>query len=316
MVEVVSRSNESMSDAIVECVPNFSQGSDPEAVSAIVAAMRVSGVSLLDWSLDKDHNRSVVTIAGPPQAVAEAAVRGVGKAVDLIDLTAQRGVHPRIGAADVIPFVPISAVSLEQCAMLARQVGAEIWTRYNVPVYFYEAAAARPDRAQLEGVRRGQFEGLRDLVLRDASRRPDVGGPELHPTAGASAVGARRFLIAYNLYLDKPDMAAARAIAKEIRASGGGLKSVKAMGVAAQNRAQISMNITDFRQSSVRAVYEAVSRLAARHGAKVADGELVGLLPEDAFEPDSEWVRLLIGFNPEEKILERRMKKPLDWPAA
>ncbi|HEV2275516.1 MAG TPA: glutamate formimidoyltransferase [Acidobacteriaceae bacterium] len=303
-----------MSEAVMECVPNFSEGVDSDRVRAIVGSMKGEGVSLLDWSMDSDHNRSVVTIAGSPDAVVQAAVRAVGMAARLIDLTAQRGVHPRIGAADVIPFVPVSGMSLEQCVLYARQAGWEIWKRYGVPVYFYGAAAARPDRAELEDVRRGQFEGLRELVLREAARRPDIGGPELHPTAGATAVGARRFLVAYNLYLDKPDVAAARAIAKAIRASAGGLKGIKAMGVLAQDRAQVSMNITDLSVTGVGDVFAAVSGLASRYGAKVVDGELIGLLPEQAFEPDSEWVRLLIGFKPEEKILERRLRRPLEWP--
>ena len=174
-------------DAIIECVPNFSEGTDSAKVQQIVAAMKVDGVHLLDWSLDTAHNRSVVTIAGAPSAVVEAAVRAVGKAAELIDLTKQTGVHPRIGAADVVPFVPVSNVSLAECAMHARQAGLQIWRRYGVPVYFYGAAAARPDRVQLEDVRRGQFEGLREAALKDAARRPDVGGPELHATAGASA---------------------------------------------------------------------------------------------------------------------------------
>lgn len=303
-----------MTDALIECVPNFSEGGRPDVVAAIVQSMRAPGVHLLDWSLDTDHNRSVVTIAGSPQEVIEAAVRAVGKAVELIDLTAQRGVHPRIGAADVIPFVPISGVSLEQCALYARRAGLSLWSQHSVPVYFYGAAAARPDRAELEDVRRGQFEGLREEVLRDAGRRPDVGGPELHPTAGASAVGARRFLIAYNLYLDRPDVTAARAIAKAVRGANGGLAGVKAMGVLVQGRAQVSLNVTDFRRTPMAEVYAAVSGLAARHEARVADGELIGLLPEEAFEPDSEWVRLLVGFDPEKKILERRLKNPLEWP--
>lgn len=303
-----------MNETLIECVPNFSEGSDRNKVRAIVDAMRVDGVSLLDWSLDSDHNRSVVTIAGPPQAVVEAAIRAAGKAAELIDLTAQRGVHPRIGATDVIPFVPVSGISLAQCAMLARQAGLEIWKRHNIPIYFYEAAASRPDRALLEQVRQGQFEGLRELVLRDAARRPDLGGPELHPTAGASAVGARKFLIAYNLYLDRRDVTTARAIAKALRASNGGLLGVKAMGVLVQGRAQISLNITDFRLTSVGQAFAAVSRLAAAHGAKVVDAELVGLLPEEAFERDSDWVRLIEGFKPEERILERRLKQPLAWP--
>jgi glutamate formiminotransferase len=268
----------------------------------------------LDWSLDGDHNRSVVTIAGPPQAVVEAAVRAAGKAAELIDLTAQRGVHPRIGATDVIPFVPVSGISLAQCAILARQAGLEIWRRHNIPIYFYEAAASRPDRALLEQVRQGQFEGLRELVLRDVARRPDLGGPELHPTAGASAVGARKFLIAYNLYLERPDVTAARAIAKALRASSGGLDGVKAMGVLVQGRAQVSLNITDFRLTPVHHAFAAVDRLARTHGTKVVDAELIGLLPEEAFERDSEWVRLIKEFKPEERILERRLKQPLEWP--
>jgi len=303
-----------MSEPVIECVPNFSEGLDCKKVHAILNAMHVDGVSLLDWSLDGDHNRSVVTIAGPPLAVVEAAVRAAGKAAELIDLTAQRGVHPRIGATDVIPFVPVSGISLQQCAILARQAGLEIWRRHNIPIYFYEAAASRPDRALLEQVRQGQFEGLRELVLRDAARRPDLGGPELHPTAGASAVGARKFLIAYNLYLERPDVTAARAIAKALRASSGGLDGVKAMGVLVHGRAQVSLNITDFRLTPVRHAFASVDRLARTHGTKVVDAELIGLLPEEAFERDSDWVRLIKEFKPEERILERRLKQPLQWP--
>jgi len=303
-----------MSDVLIECVPNFSEGANPRKVASIVSAMHIDGVSLLDWSLDADHNRSVVTIAGPPAAVVEAAIRAAGRAADLVDLTSQSGVHPRIGAADVIPFVPIRGISLEHCALLARQAGMEIWKRHHIPVYFYEAAASRPDRALLENVRQGQFEGLREAVRKDVTRRPDVGGPDLHPTAGASAVGARRFLIAYNIYLDTANVTTARAIAKEIRASAGGLSGVKAMGVLAHGMAQISMNITDFRQTSVADAYAAVKRQAARHRAQPVRGELIGLLPEAAFEHDSEWVRQLHGFNPDEKLLERKLERPIEWP--
>jgi glutamate formiminotransferase len=305
-----------MADSLIECVPNFSEGRNPAVVEAIVAAMAVEGVSLLDYSRDADHNRSVVTIAGSPAAVVEAAVRGAGRAAELIDLTSQQGVHPRIGAADVIPFVPVRDISLEQCVLLARQAGAEIWHRYGVPVYFYEAAAARPDRALLEEVRRGQFEGLRDAVRREVARRPDVGGPDLHPTAGASAVGARRFLIAWNLYLNTGDVATARSIAREIRASGGGLTGVKAMGVLAHGEAQISMNITDFQKTPVCQVYAAVEEKAAKFGTKVVRGELIGLIPEEAAERESDWLRHFHEFDPEEKILERKLKRPLEWPAA
>ncbi len=303
-----------MKGPIIECVPNFSEGTDSKRVEAIVAAMCVDGVRLLDWSMDADHNRSVVTVAGEPAAVVESAIRGAGKAAELIDLTRQHGVHPRIGAADVIPFVPISGIKLEQCVLLARQAGLEIWRRFGVPVYFYEAAAARPDRANLEEVRRGQFEGLQDAARKDASRRPDVGGPSLHPTAGACAVGARKFLVAYNIYFDSADVAMARAIAREIRAASGGLKGVKAMGVLAHGRAQLSMNITDFEATPISEVYRAVSKLALRHKTALAEGEVIGLLPEAACERDSEWMRQLTGFDPMAKILEQRLAAPMDWP--
>jgi glutamate formiminotransferase len=303
-----------MNGPVVECVPNFSEGRDARRVKAIVAAMRVEGVRLLDWSMDADHNRSVVTIAGEPSAVVEAAVRGAGKAAELIDLTRQQGVHPRIGAADVIPFVPISGIKLEQCVLLARQAGLEIWRRFGVPVFFYEAAAARPDRANLEEVRRGQFEGLRDAVRNDSARRPDLGGPGLHPTAGACAVGARKFLVAYNIYFDSTDVSMVRAIAREIRAASGGLKGVKAMGVLAHGRAQLSMNITDFEATPISQVFRVVSSLALRHKAALVEGEVIGLLPEAACERESEWMRQLVGFDPLTKILEHRLGAPLAWP--
>jgi glutamate formiminotransferase len=303
-----------MSGAVVECVPNFSEGKDARRVEAIVAAMRVEGVHLLDCSMDAAHNRSVVTVAGDPAAVVESAVRGAGKAAELIDLTRQQGVHPRIGAADVIPFVPISGIKLEQCALLARQAGLEIWRRFNVPVFFYEAAAARPDRANLEEVRRGQFEGLLEAGGKDTSRRPDIGGPLIHPTAGACAVGARKFLVAYNIYFDSADVAMVRAVAREIRAASGGLKGVKAMGVLVHGRAQLSMNITDFEVTPISQVFRAATALALRHTAAPVEGEIIGLLPEAACERESEWMRQLVGFDAQTKILERRLAAPLAWP--
>lgn len=303
-----------MSGTVVECVPNFSEGRDARRVEAIVAAMRVEGVRLLDWSMDAAYNRSIVTIAGEPSAVVEAAVRGVGKAVELIDLTRQQGVHPRIGAADVIPFVPISGIKLEQCALLARQAGQEIWQRFGVPVFFYEAAAARPDRANLEDVRRGQFEGLRDAVRNETARRPDLGGPGLHPTAGACAVGARKFLVSYNIYFDSTDVSIVRAMAREIRADSGGLKGVKAMGLLAHGRVQLSMNITDFQATPISQVYRVVSNLAFRHKVAPVEGEVIGLLPEAACERESEWMRQLTEFDPLTKILEHRLGTPLAWP--
>ena len=305
-----------MNGPLVECVPNFSEGTDSRRVEAIVAAMCVDGVRLLDWSMNAAHNRSVVTIAGEPNAVVEAAIRGAGKAIDLIDLTRQQGAHPRIGAADVIPFVPISGIKLHQCALLARQAGLEIWRRFGVPVFFYEAAAARPDRANLDEVRRGQFEGLRDAVRKDSARRPDLGGPGLHPTAGACAVGARKFLVEYNIYFDSSDVAMVRAIAREIRAASGGLKGVNAIGILAQGRAQLSMSITDFEATPVSQVYRAVCALALRHKATIAEGELIGLIPEAACERDRDWMRQLVGFDEQTGVLEHRLGTPLAWPAS
>jgi glutamate formiminotransferase len=305
-----------MNEPTIECVPNFSEGRDPAKVLAILQAMRVDGVHLLDYSLDPDHNRSVITIAGPPSAVLESAIRGAGRASELIDLASQHGVHPRIGAADVIPFVPVVHSSLDQCAIIAHSAGLELWRRHAVPSYFYEAAALRPDRALLEDVRRGQFEGLREAVRRDVARRPDVGGPDLHPTAGASAIGARRLLVAYNVYLDKPEIATARAVARDIRASSGGLAGVKALGLMVNGAAQISMNITDFRQTPIGVVFAAIEQCARHAHAAPVRGELIGLLPEAAYEQDAAWVRQLEGFIPSEKILERRLASPLAWPPA
>jgi glutamate formiminotransferase len=302
---------------ILECVPNFSEGVNPEIVREIVRAMRVEGVSLLDYSLDPDHNRSVVTIAGTPAAVMEAAVLAAGRAAHLIDLTTQTGVHPRIGAADVIPFVPVSGISIAEAALLARQAGMQIWRRFGVPVYFYGAAALRPDRVQLEDVRRGQFEGLREAVMKDATRRPDIGGPELHATAGASVVGARSFLIAYNIYLaPNAEITHARAIARDIRASSGGMQGVKAMGVLVNGRAQVTMNVTDFRLTPMHAVHASVERLAREHGTEIAEGELIGLVPEAACEANSPWTQQILDFDPDLKILERRLSQPIAWPEA
>ncbi|MEO6965978.1 MAG: glutamate formimidoyltransferase [Acidobacteriaceae bacterium] len=302
-----------LNEAIIESVPNFSDGTHPETLEKIVHVMQVDGVSLLDYSLDPDHNRSVVTIAGAPAPVLESILRGVGMAIANIDLTAQQGVHPRIGAADVIPLVPIRGISLPECVALAHQLGQEIWKRHHVPVYFYEAAALRPDRRLLEDVRNGQFEGLRNQVKQDATRRPDVGGPALHPTAGASAVGARQLLIACNVYLNTGNVGIARAIAKEIRASNGGLAGLKAIGVLVRGRAQVSMNITDFRATPVSLVYRSIKEIAARLGAHPDMLELIGLVPQAAVEPDSEWMQLASGFSVE-RTLERKLEEPLLWP--
>src|SRR5580700_3535409 len=276
---------------LIECVPNFSEGRDAAKVDAIIEAMReVAGVYLLDYESDADHNRSVVTLAGEPEAVAEAALRGVGKAAALIDLTKHTGAHPRMGATDVVPFIPIEGVTIEDCAALAKKTGREIWARYQIPVYFYEAAAQRPERTNLENIRKGQFEGLRDEVLRNPDRAPDVGEPRLHPTAGATVVGARKFLIAYNINLNTPDLDIAKRIAKTIRFSSGGMPCVKAMGVdlRARNLAQVSMNLTDFEQTPIHQVFETVKREAERLGVGIVGSEIVGLIPRRAIEMTAE----------------------------
>src|SRR5436189_200892 len=205
---------------LVECVPNFSEGREIAKVDAIVQAIRgAPDVVLLDRESDADHNRSVLTFIGPPSAVADAAFRAVAKAVELIDLTKHQGAHPRIGAADVVPFIPIEGVTLEDCVAIARQVGQEIWKRYKIPVYFYEAAATRPERQNLENIRRGQFEGIRADIATNPDRLPDFGDAAVHPTAGATVVGARKFLIAYNVFLNTGDVEIAKKVAKAVRQS-------------------------------------------------------------------------------------------------
>jgi len=294
---------------LVECVPNFSEGRDAATVDAIVEAIRSApGVTLLDRESDADHNRSVITFAGPPEAVADAAVRGVGRAVQLIDLTRHSGAHPRIGAADVVPFVPIGGVTMEDCVRLAQWAGEEIWRRFEVPVYFYEAAARRPDRVNLENIRRGQFEGLREEVQSNPDRLPDVGEARLHPTAGATVVGARKFLIAYNINLGTADVDIARRIAKAIRFSSGGYRYVKAMGLplASRRLAQVSMNLTDFEQTPVHRVFESVRTEAQRYGVEIAGSEIVGLIPKKALEMAAEFYLRCEDFHPN-LVLENRL---------
>ncbi|HEY6903732.1 MAG TPA: glutamate formimidoyltransferase [Candidatus Acidoferrales bacterium] len=298
---------------LVECVPNFAEGRDLSKVDAIVAAIsEVPGVFLLARESDADHNRSVITLAGDPDSIVEAAVLAVGKASELIDLTRQTGAHPRVGATDVVPFVPLEGVSLEDCVILAKKAGREIWGRYRIPVYFYEAAAQRPDRVNLENIRRGQFEGLREEIVRNPDRAPDVGDARVHPTAGATVVGARKFLIAYNINLNTPDVAVAKKIAKTIRFSSGGLPFVKAMGVdlRARNLAQVSMNLTDFEQTPVHLVFETVKREADRHGVGIAGSEIVGLIPRRAIEMTAENYLKIENFSPAQ-VLENRLEESL-----
>ena len=298
---------------LIECVPNFSEGRDPAKVDAIVAAMNaVPGVHVLDREMDADHNRCVITLAGDPDSVAEAALQGVGKAAELIDLTRHSGAHPRVGAADVVPFVPIEGVTLEDCVALARRVGKQIWERYRIPVFFYEAAATHPDRVNLENVRRGQFEGLRDEMKRNPQRHPDVGEPKVHATAGVTVVGARKFLIAYNVNLNTPDVGIANKIAKAIRFSSGGYRYVKSMGVElkARNLAQVSINLTDFEQTPMHRVYEAVKREAARYGVVPVGSEIVGLIPKKAIEMAADYFLQVENFSPEQ-VFENRLQAVL-----
>ena len=298
---------------LIECVPNFSEGRDAAKLNAIVASMSgTTGVYVLDRKMDTDHNRSVVTLAGEPEAVAEAVLLGVGKAMQLIDLTRHTGAHPRVGATDVVPFIPIHGVTIDDCAALARRVGKEIWARYRIPVFFYEAAATRPDRVNLENVRRGQFEGLRDELKRNHERQPDVGEPKLHPTAGVTIVGARKFLIAYNVNLNTSDVSIANKIAKAIRFSSGGLRYVKSMGVElkARNLAQVSINLTDFEQTPLHRVYEMVKREAARYGALPVGSEIVGLIPKKAIEMAADYFLQVENFSPEQ-VFENRLEAAL-----
>lgn len=298
---------------LIECVPNFSEGRDMSKVDAIVAAMSaVPGVYLLDRESDSDHNRSVVTLAGEPDPVAEAALRGVGKAAELIDLNHHSGAHPRLGATDVLPFIPIEGVTIEDCVALSKKVGREIWNRFHVPVYFYEAAAQRPERANLENIRKGQFEGLREELLRSRDRAPDVGDPGLHPSAGATVVGARKFLIAFNINLDTPDVEIAKRIAKSIRFSSGGLRYVKAMGVdlRARNLAQVSINMTDFELTPLHRVFEMVKREAERYGASIVGSEIVGLIPKRAIEMTADFYLQFESFSPAQ-VFENRLEASL-----
>ena len=298
-----------MTRTLVECVPNFSEGHDAAKVDAIVEAIRsVRGISILDRELDADHNRSVITFAGPAGAVGEAAFRGVERAVELIDLRTHKGVHPRIGAADVVPFVPVEGVTLEDCVRIANELGQRLWDRLRVPVYLYEAAARRPDRVNLENIRRGQFEGLRDEVRGNPDRRPDFGDAELHASAGATVVGARKFLIAYNINLNTADVEIAKKIAKAIRFSSGGFRYVKSMGVplASRNLAQVSMNLTDFEQTPMHRVFETVRAEAARYGAAIVGSEIVGLIPKRALEMTAEWYLQVENFHPR-LVLENRL---------
>src|SRR6266404_3008162 len=298
---------------LIECVPNFSEGRDKAKVDALIRTMSsVPGVWVLDHEMDADHNRCVITLAGEPDAVAEAAILGAGKAMELIDMNIHKGAHPRVGATDVVPFIPVEGVTLDDCVALARNVGNEIWKRYRIPIFFYEAAATRPDRVNLENVRRGQFEGMKEELKKNHERQPDVSEPKMHPTAGVTVVGARKFLVAYNVNLNTADMSVANKIAKAIRFSSGGLRYVKSMGVElkARNLAQVSINLTDYEQTPMHRVYEMVKREAERYGAMPVGSEIVGLVPKKAIEMAADYFLQFENFSPAQ-VFENKLEAAL-----
>ncbi len=266
----------------------------------------MDGVFLLDREMDADHNRCVITLVGEREPIQEAAICGVGKAAELIDLNKHQGAHPRMGAADVVPFIPIDGVTIEDCVAMARHVGEQIWKRYQIPVYLYEAAATAPERQNLENIRRGQFEGIRAEIATNPARKPDFGEARIHPTAGATVVGARKFLIAYNVFLDTPDVEIAKKVAKAVRFSSGGLRFVKGAGFLVRGMAQVSMNLTDFEQTPIHRVFELVKQEAARYGVAPVSSEIVGLIPKKALESAAEWFLQIENFD-SSLILENRL---------
>lgn len=292
-----------MIPVMIECVPNFSEGRKPATIAAIARVIgHVNGIAVLGFESDADHHRSVITFAGEPEAVLEAAVRAAGKAAELIDLRQHTGVHPRVGAADVVPFVPLEGSTLEECVAIAHRAGAEIWRRFHVPVYFYEAAALVPERARLEKVRKPGFDG----------RPPDVGDIAEHPTAGAVMVGARRFLIAYNINLSTSNVEIAKQIAGKVRESSGGFHYVKAMGLylSTLGCAQVSMNLTNFAAIPLDALYAAVEVEAARLGTAITESELIGFIPRAAFEQAPAFFRRTRGFD-DQRIIETKIDRLL-----
>lgn len=298
---------------IVECVPNFSEGRRKEVVDAIVAALtRHPGVALLDSEMDAAHNRCVISIAGEPKALARGVVEAVGKAAELIDLRQHRGEHPRMGATDVVPFIPIAGMTIADCVKLSVEVGEEIASRFGIPVYLYEQSARVPARQDLAYVRRGEFEGIRDEIRTNPERRPDFGPAEVHASAGATAVGARHPLVAYNIYLNTPDVKIAQAVARAIRFSTGGLRYVKALGfeIKERNQAQVSMNLTNFEGTPVFRVFDMVAREAARYGVSVVSSEIVGLVPQQALNACADYYLRLENFSANQ-ILENRLNETL-----
>jgi glutamate formiminotransferase / formiminotetrahydrofolate cyclodeaminase len=298
---------------IVECIPNFSEGRDSDKVELIARTITtVPRVVVLDYSMDADHNRSVITFVGDPEGVVEASVRAAAAAIELIDLNTHVGEHPRLGALDVLPFVPIKGMTMEECVAIARNAGERIANELDIPVYLYEKAATRRDRFDLANIRRGEFETLRDSIESDPDRKPDFGSRRIHPTAGAMAVGARLPLVAFNINLATDDLGVARKIAKAARGSDGGLLHVKAIGLELKSRrqAQVSMNLVNYEETPIFRAFELVKREAERYGVAIAGSEIVGLVPQAALNACSEFYLQIENFGPE-LILEKRLQSEL-----
>jgi len=304
-----------MAQRIIECIPNFSEGRHPEVIDAIeTAIVEAPGILLLDRHIDADHNRSVVTFAGPPEAVAQAAFSSIEVAAELIDLDHHQGEHPRIGATDVVPFVPISGVTMAECVAIAHALGERVGDELGIPVYLYEKAATRPDRVNLEDIRRGEYEGLKETIGVDPDRAPDY-GPNCLGTAGATVIGARHPLIAFNVYLTTDDVSIAKKIARAIRQSSGGLRYVKALGMLVEDRAQVSMNLTDFTQTPVFRVVEAIRGEAAIYGVTIHHSELVGLIPQSALADTAQWYLQLDQFESDQVLETRLYNAIMDKPS-
>ncbi len=295
-----------MVDKLVECIPNFSEARRSAVVDSIIEAIQsVPKIRLLDRHSDLDHNRTVLTFIGPPDAVEEAAYQAIAKAAQLIDLNFHQGEHPRIGATDVVPFVPISGVSMVECVEMSRRLGKRVADSLNIPVYLYEEAAVKPERKNLEEIRRGQFEGLKEIIASDPLRQPDFGPTELGP-AGATVIGARHPLIAYNVYLTSDNVSIAEKIARRVRNSSGGFRYVKAMGVLVEGLAQVSMNLTNYKRSPMAQVTEMIRREAQRYGVSIHHTEIVGLVPNQALIDAAQWYLQADQFEGEQ-LLESRI---------
>lgn len=302
-----------MSKPLIECVPNFSEGRRPEVIEAIVEPFKTTaGVYMLDYRADADHNRLVVSLVGHPEEVQNALIEAAKIAMKHINLNTHQGGHPRIGAVDVIPFTPISGITMEACVELSHAFGERYHQETGIPVYYYEAAALRPERSRLEVIRKGQYETLKDEARTNPDRKPDVGGAALHPTAGASVVGARKFLVAYNINLGTPDLNVAKEIAKTLRASSGGLCHVKGIGLALEERnmVQVSLNLVDYEKNSLYRVLEIVRMEARRYGVTVVESEIYGMVPVAAMLESASYYLQTTGFDPDQ-VLELRLLKML-----